>query len=160
MHFAVVGDCAEAVFVAEAIAASERHELASCCVTGDLAAMLNQRAIPFVLVDSPEAAILDGKAEAVIVAMTDSDASISICRQASQSDLHTLVVPPADASTAFSYELHLLLDESKYSIIPLSGRWYLNPASANPLADVPADLKQILSESGIPPEYLIACANG
>lgn len=152
MHFAVVGDSAEAVFVAEAIAASDNHELASCCVTGELAAVLNQRSVSFVLVDSVEAAMLDGKAEAVIVALADSEASIAACRQASQSDLHTLVVPPADASTAFSYELHLLLDESRFAIIPLSGRWYLNPTSANPLAEVRQDLKQVLVETGIPTE--------
>lgn len=150
MHFAIVGDSAEAAFIAQAIAASDSHDLTSCCVGGQLAGLLTQRAISFVLVDSAEAAFLDGKAEAVVVAFADSETSISMCRQASQSDCHVLVVPPADASTAFSYELHLLLDESKCGIIPLSGRWYLNPSSSDPLNGVPKELKQIVAETGIP----------
>ena len=38
-----------------------------------------------------------------------------------------IVVPPDDVSAAFSFELHLLLDESRAGIIPLTGRWYLTP---------------------------------
>ena len=129
MHFAVVGDLAEAIFIVHAIHASDQHRLATCCVTEGLAREIAARSIPVSLSSSPEEALLDEQAETVVVSYADSETAIHMARQVSQADRHVLVVPPLDASTAFSYELHLLLDESQYSIIPLSGRWYLDPTS-------------------------------
>jgi len=126
MHFAIVGDCVEAVFLAEAIHASESHQIQTACVSDALALEMTQRGITFTLVHSAEEAVQDPACDAVIVAATDVEQSINWCRQASQAGQHVLVIPPHNVSTAFSFELHLLLDESEKNIVPLSGRWYVD----------------------------------
>lgn len=131
MRFAVIGDAVEAIFLVEAIHASADHQLASCCVTGPLAAAFAERSIPLNLVGNDEEAILDPEAATVIVAYSDTETSIAMSRQVSQADRHVLAIPPDDASTAFSYELHLLLDESRYGIVPVCGRWYVAPADGS-----------------------------
>lgn len=150
MHFAVVGDLAEAIFIIHAIHASDQHRLATCCVADGLAEEVAARSIPVSLASSPEGALLDEQAETVIVSYANSETSIHMARQVSQADRHVLVVPPLDASTAFSYELHLLLDESQYSIIPLSGRWYLDPTSVERPLFVLDGLRQITAEGKLP----------
>ncbi|MFY9254073.1 MAG: hypothetical protein WAO83_11505 [Fuerstiella sp.] len=127
MRFVLIGECAEAAFVADAIQASAQHSLISCCVDGPLAQELNARQIGFSLAASAEEAMTTSGAEAVIIAVGDADRSTQLVRQASQADLHVVVLPPDDVSIAFSYEVHLLLDESRLGILPLTGRWYLNP---------------------------------
>jgi len=62
----------------------------------------------------------------VLVAAVDVDSSTALVRQASQAGRHVVVIPPGNVSTAFSFELHLLLDESEKGIVPLSGRWYVD----------------------------------
>ena len=138
MRFVLIGESSEAAFIAEAIDASAQHELISCCVDGELAQELVSRRISFPLVPSPEEAITTPRAEVVIMAVSDVDLSIHLVRQASQADLHVIVIPPDDVSIAFSYEVHLLLDESKFGIVPLSGRWYLNPNAGGIQSVLPA----------------------
>ena len=130
MRFVLIGDSAEAAFITEAIDASDKHELVCCCVDDSLARELVARRISCQLVPSAEEAFTAATAEAVIVAVTDVDRSVQLVRQASQADLHVLVIPPDSVSVAFSYEVHLLLDESKRGIVPLTGRWYLSPTLA------------------------------
>ncbi len=129
MRFAIVGECPEAVFTVEAIHASEQHQIGTACVSGNLAATMSARGISFSLVSSPEEAISDPTCDAVLIAVTDVDQSMAMARQASQAGCHVVVVPPQDVSTAYSFELHLLLDESQKGIVPLAGRWYVADAS-------------------------------
>lgn len=149
MRFAVIGDAVEAIFLVEAIHASPHHDVASCCVTGQLAAAFAARSIPLDLVSNDEEAILDATAESVIVAYADTETSIAMSRQVSQADRHVLAIPPDDASTAFSYELHLLLDESRYGIIPVSGRWYVDPAGQGPEQTDRTAIAQLSAEAGL-----------
>lgn len=129
MRFALIGESAEAAFIAESIQTASDHQLVSCCVSGTLAEELIRRGISFSLVSSPEEAIIDADTDTVVVAISDVDRATALVRQASQADRHVVVIPPDSVSTAFSYELHLLLDESRWEIVPLTGRWYLNPES-------------------------------
>ncbi|MCP4787937.1 MAG: hypothetical protein GY903_34460 [Fuerstiella sp.] len=158
MRFAIIGQSAEAVVLADSIRAATVHQLGPCCVAGSLAAAMTARGIAFPLVASPEDAIIDSGVDVVVVAETNVDTSISVARQASQTDRHVLVIPPDEVSTAYSFELHLLLDESNLGILPLTGRWYaeVDPASAEqmrenvqqlsldlPLSDDTADLRRL-----------------
>lgn len=136
MQFAIVGDCVEAVFLAEAIHESESHQIKTVCVSDALALEMTARGISFTLVHSAEEAVQDPACDVVIVAATDVEQSITWCRQASQAGQHVLVIPPHNVSTAFSFELHLLLDESEKNIVPLSGRWYVNWPEER-IADLP-----------------------
>ena len=138
MQFAVIGDSAEAVFLLRMIDASAAHSLTMCCVDQSLAATMAACGLTFDLVESPEEAIVGSQTDAVVVACSDVDESIANCRQASQTGRHVVVIPPHGVSTAFSYELHLLLDESEHGIVPFFGRWYVDDAvSGNlPTTDV------------------------
>lgn len=149
MRFAVIGDAVEAIFLVEAIHASSEHHLASCSVAGELAAAFAARSIPLSLVANAEEAILDADAETVVVAFSDAETSIAMCRQVSQADRHVCAIPPDDASTAFSYELHLLLDESRYGIVPISGRWYVDPAGDGTGGIDQSSVRQLSAEASL-----------
>ena len=125
MRFAIIGQSAEAVVLAESICAAHGQTIGACCVEGSLAAAMTERGIVFSQVASPEEAIIGAGVEVVVVAEADVDLSMSLVRQASQADCHVIVIPPDEVSTAYSFELHLLLDESRFGIIPLTGRWYV-----------------------------------
>lgn len=158
MRFAIVGDCIEAVFAAEAIHAAATHEIQSGCVADALAAAMTQRVAGCVMVSSPEEAILDPECDAVLVAATNVDQSIALARQASQAGRHVVVVSPEDVSTAYSFELHLLLDESEKGIVPLSGRWYVDESIGSLQKD--GDVQQIslsllLSPADLPTQQLL-----
>ena len=126
MRFAIIGQSAEAVVLADSIRATTVHQIGPCCVAGPLAAAMTNRGVAFSLVASPEEAMIESGVDVVVVAEADVDASISLARQASQADRHVLVIPPDEVSTAYSFELHLLLDESNFGIVPLTGRWYVH----------------------------------
>ena len=125
MRFAIVGECVEAVFLAEAIHTSTEHQILTACVSDTLALAMTERGIGYSLVSSSEEAILHPKCDAVLIAVADVDRSMAMVRQASQAGCHVVVIPPQNVSTAFSFELHLLLDESEKGIVPLTGRWYV-----------------------------------
>ncbi|MCP4512623.1 MAG: hypothetical protein GY826_40205, partial [Fuerstiella sp.] len=103
MRFAIIGQSAEAVVLADSIRAATVHQLGPCCVAGSLAAAMTARGIAFPLVASPEDAIIDSGVDVVVVAETNVDTSISVARQASQTDRHVLVIPPDEVSTAYSF---------------------------------------------------------
>ena len=130
MRFAIIGQSAEAVVLVDSVRAATVHQIGPCCVAGSLAAAMTDRRIAFSLVGSPEEAIVDVGVDVVVVAEADVDISTSLARQASQADCHVIVIPPDDVSTAYSFELHLLLDESQFGIIPLTGHWYVEPGAA------------------------------
>ncbi|MEQ9408588.1 MAG: hypothetical protein RIK87_12710 [Fuerstiella sp.] len=138
MRFSVIGDFAEAVLLAEAIHASGDHRLVSCFVEGELAAALAKSKIPFPLVSSAEDAMLDPAVDVVVVAVRDVDESIGLVRRASQEERHVVAIPPDAVSTAYSFELHLLLDETRSGVLPLTGRWYTESSVEAALRALPA----------------------
>jgi hypothetical protein len=122
MRFAIAGNNVTAINVLKELVHSSEHTLVRCAVSGDLAAAVSQESVPVTLVSTAEEALLSGDIDAVIVAIDDVDESLRIVRVATQSDRHVVVVPPESCSPAYSFELHLILDESQCSIVPLLSR--------------------------------------
>ena len=128
MKFGFAGDLSELSFVIQTLCAAENTHVTCGSVSDGVAASLAQSGIQYNRVGSSEEAALDSETEILVVGSSNVDESINICRQASQAGKHVLVIPPNEATLAFSFELHLLLDESKNGIIVLSGRWYSQPS--------------------------------
>lgn len=126
MRFAVVGDLSETISIVEAIQQSRSHTIASVYAESALRDEIAAGNLTVQVVASVEEAVVDQSADSVVVGFADSDASIRAARQASQNGLHVVAIPPLDVSPAYSFELHLLLDESELGIIPLLGRWYVD----------------------------------
>lgn len=124
MRFSVVGNLSDAVLLLSAIEASADDGIACACATESLAHEITARSIHAPIVNSTEEAIQVRNVDTVIVATRCVEDSINLVRRASQEDLHVVVFLPDEVSTAYSYELHLLLDESKRGIIVVSGRWF------------------------------------
>lgn len=126
MKFAVIGDLPHALFLLNAVQSHPDHSLAASWVYDRLESQLASAALPLALCAAPEEVMVTDDLDCVIVAESTSEKSIHWCRQSSQAGSHVVVVPPNDCTTAFTYEIHLLLDESEKGILPLSGRWLLN----------------------------------
>ncbi|MCH2210788.1 MAG: DUF2798 domain-containing protein [Fuerstiella sp.] len=125
MRFSLTGDQSDAALLIQSIVTSADHSLEHVHLHGPLAAEL-QTKLP---VDtrraaSPEEVFVGTAADTVIVAHSQADESVRLARHASQAEHHVIVIPPGDLSTAYSYELHLVLDESHCGIIVLTGSWY------------------------------------
>lgn len=140
MRFAIAGNNATAIDVLRELAGSTEHSLMRCALSGELAAAVSQASIPVVLATTVEDALLAGDVDAVIVAIDDLDESLRIVRAASQADRHVIVIPPALCSPAYSFELHLILDESQYGIMPLLPRTAMTEL---PLAAVDLGLDEL-----------------
>ncbi len=122
MRFAIAGNNATAFDVLRELTSSSEHTLVRCALSGELAAVVSRSGVPVTLAATVEEALLSGDIDAAIVAIDDLDESLRIVRAASQADRHVIVIPPAVCSPAYSFELHLILDESKYGIMPLLPR--------------------------------------
>ncbi|MEJ7592149.1 MAG: hypothetical protein WKF77_11410 [Planctomycetaceae bacterium] len=122
MRFAIAGNNATALDVLRELAGSTEHSLVRCALSGELAAAVSRASIPVTLAATVEDALLAGDVDAVLVAIDDLDESLRIVRAASQADRHVIVIPPALCSPAYSFELHLILDESQRGIMPLLPR--------------------------------------
>jgi len=122
MRFAIAGNNVTAFEVLRELAGSTEHSLVRCALSGELAAAVSQASIPLMLAATVEDALLAGDVDAVIVAIDDLDESLRIVRAASQADRHVIVIPPVSCSPAYSFELHLILDESQRGIMPLLPR--------------------------------------
>lgn len=131
MRFAVVGDLDEVLPYLCAIDESPEDELICGCTDGPLAHRLMQRGIVIPALPSHDEVIVRPDIDAVIVAVSRADDSIHAARRASQEDRHVVALLPEAASTAYSYELHLLLDESRSGIICLAGRWFCDAADSD-----------------------------
>ena len=148
MRFSLIGDLEEAALLVDGIVRLPDCSLGAVWMHGNLEARLGQHFPPdAVLVASPEEALIAPQTDAVIVAESDPDRSMQACRQACQADRHIVAVPAHGISTAWSYELHLLLDESRCGILVLSGRQYLSPAVAVHLTSTDD------FELGLPPPF-------
>ena len=126
MKFSVIGDSNCAIGLLLELAGSTQHALVCGAISGPLAVAVAERQLPMRLVAAAEDAFLDGSVETVIVALEDPEEILRLSRSASQSEKHVIVVPPVNCSPALSFELHLILDESRHAIIPLIGRFFLS----------------------------------
>jgi hypothetical protein len=139
MRFGFAGDLAESVHLLKAIAESQSHELVRGYFAEPLLARLVDSELAVERASSAEDVLLAEDVDAVVVATASSDESIHLVRQASQADKHVIVLPADSPTVAYSFELHLILDESRRGILPLGGRWYGDEFSSD---DAP-DLKRI-----------------
>jgi hypothetical protein len=126
MRFCVVGELPEASALLRAVHDSAEHSLSACAVAGELQQWLISSQTGLRLVPTSEEAILSNDVDTVIVAVRDSDDSLRCVRTATQAEKHVVVVPPPGCSPAYSFELHLILDESTTAVIPLTHRLGLN----------------------------------
>ena len=140
MRFAIAGNNVTAFNVLRELAGSSAHTLDRCALSGELAAAVIQAGIPLTLVTTVEDALLAGDVDAVIVAIDDLDESLRVVRAASQADRYVIVIPPALCSPAYSFELHLILDESQCGIMPLLPRTAITEL---PLAAVDLGLDEL-----------------
>ena len=132
MKFAIAGNNPTAIDVLRELAGSSEHVLSRCALSGELAAAVSGSGIPVLLAATVEDALLAGDVDVVVVAIDDLDESLRIVRAAVQADRHVVVIPPAFCSPAYSFELHLILDECQRGILPLLPRTALTeiPLSA------------------------------
>ena len=142
MKFSVVGDNPQTMSLLQELAGSDEHSLVVGAISDRLARAVEKAQISMRLAATPEDALLDSEVEAVIIGVDDTEESLRLCRAATQAEKHVVVIPPLASSPAFSFELHLILDESRHTIVPWTGRFQL--------ADMPANAMHLpLSRSGI-----------
>jgi hypothetical protein len=140
MKFALAGNNTTAIDVLRELAASRAHTLVRCWLSGELAAMVSRSGIPVTLAASVEDALLVSDVDTVIIAIDDLDESLRIVRAAAQSARNVVVIPPAACSPAYSFELHLILDESQCGIMPLLPRAFIGEL---PLSAVDLELNEL-----------------
>ena len=126
MKFAVIGNMAEAHYLLKLIGLSQSHDLTGCCATGDLATEIQASQIVCEHFSSIEDALFSSTADVFVIASDDSTESIQMVRRATQEEKPVIAWLPNDVSTAWSYELHMLLDESSVGIVPFTGRWMVD----------------------------------
>jgi hypothetical protein len=144
MKFSVVGHLESALPVIAEIHRAIQHELGPCWISGRLADAVAGQSLPVRLEDSPESALLSSGVDVVVLAVEDTDEILRLTRAASQSERHVAVLVPAGATTAFSFELHLLLDESPRSVFPLTGRLRLGTAGRDGIQIPAAEIQQLV----------------
>ena len=125
MKFSVIGNDPRAIRLLQELASSDKHSVIVGAVSDRLAETVSAAQISMRLVASPEDAFLDSAINAVIIAVDDTEESLRLCRAATQAEKHVVVIPPLECSPAYSFELHLILDESRYAIVPGIGRFQL-----------------------------------
>ena len=142
MKFSVVGDNPQTMSLLQELAGSVEHSLVVGAISDRLARAVEKAQISMRLAATPEDAFLDSAVEAVIIGVDDTEESLRLCRASTQAEKHVVIVPPLECSPAFSFELHLILDESRNAIVPWTGRFQLT--------DLPANEKQLpLNRNGI-----------
>ncbi len=140
MKFSIVGNMVAAMPLIRQIQAASDHQLGPCCLTGALADSVAASSIPLLLEASPENAFFSSGVDVLVLAIDDTEETLRLARSASQSDRHLVVFPPVVVSTAFGFELHLLLDESSFQIMPVTGRMRLRDLPASEW-ELPADIR-------------------
>lgn len=142
MQFALLGDMPESVWLTDGLLQCDTHSLTHCCVSPELAAQLSTSGHSYVLSDTEADTFLAEDAGIVIVAWSDVERSIESCRRVSQEGKPLLVFLPEGVSTAFSYELHLLLDEAIAGVVAVSGRWFCDVPDQVPATQLRISLRQ------------------
>ncbi len=122
MKFGLAGNNPTAFDVLRELATSSEHTLTRCSISGELATVASRSGVPLTLAASVEDALLTSDVDIVIIAIDDLEESLRVVRAAAQSARNVCVIPPAECSPAYSFELHLILDESQCGIMPLLPR--------------------------------------
>ncbi len=135
MNFTIIGSSTAAFGLFRELSESREHSLTACAVSGSLGEAISNAQIPLRLEASAEDALLAAGVDVAVLAVSDPDETLKLARAAAQADRHVVVIPPSQSSPAFSFELHLILDESRCSVIPLTGR--------TALADLPRDRHEL-----------------
>ena len=125
MKFGVIGNNPLGLSLLLELQRSAEHSLVVGAVSDRLAQAVGTAQISMRLAAAPEDALLDSQTEAVIIAVDDTEETLRLCRAATQSDKHVVISPPVECSPAFSFELHLILDESRSAVVPWTGRFQL-----------------------------------
>lgn len=122
MKFSVIGTSTDAATLLQEVSSSSEHALVTGAVSGPLADTIIALQLPLRMAGSSEDAILDQSVDTVILAIEDLEEILRIARAATQAGKNVVLFAPADCSPAFSFELHLILDESPQAIIAVTGR--------------------------------------
>ncbi|MFO0428536.1 MAG: hypothetical protein ACK526_18360 [Planctomyces sp.] len=152
MKISVLGHDVGALQIIEEIHRSAEHQLSACWLEGPLADEVSRRAIPVRRESSAENAMLANDVDVVLIALDDTEEILRLCRAAVQADRHVMLTIPAEASTAFSFELHLIHDESARCIIPLSGRLRLRQGEHSESSDSSSLLQLQMNFVNVPGE--------
>ena len=122
MKFSVIGTSTDAMTLLQEVSSSSEHDLVTGAVSGSLADAVVSHQLPLRRAGSAEDALLDQNADTVILAIEDIEEVLRVARAATQAGKNVVLFAPTDCSPAFSFELHLILDESPHAIIPVTGR--------------------------------------
>ncbi|MFN8708674.1 MAG: hypothetical protein ACK50J_18500, partial [Planctomyces sp.] len=152
MKISVLGHDVGALQIIEEIHRSAEHQLSACWLEGPLADEVSRRAIPVRRESSAENAMLANDVDVVLIALDDTEEILRLCRAAVQADRHVMLTIPAEASTAFSFEMHLIHDESARCIIPLSGRLRLRQGEHSESSDSSSLLQLQMNFVNVPGE--------
>ncbi|MFO0964744.1 MAG: hypothetical protein U0793_04030 [Gemmataceae bacterium] len=128
MRFALLGDHADGLDMARALAASGRHELAVYSGPPEGLERLRRWGIDAAQVGDLEEILADPLIDGIIVASAPALRSGQL-RRALQSERHVLCIHPADARPDLAYEASLLRQDSGKALFPLMPE-ALHPAFA------------------------------
>ncbi|MFN9718353.1 MAG: hypothetical protein ACK58L_06655 [Planctomycetota bacterium] len=151
MKFCVIGDNSAAMSVLRQLVHRGPLSLGACHPRGELSAQAVQEQFPLRLAASPEDAFLVADVEAAVLALNEPEELLRLTRSVSQAEKVAVIVPPPNCVPAFSFELHLILDESQTAIFPVLGRCDLESLAFNQhhLALDPAESLQLSLEMAI-----------
>lgn len=122
MKFCVIGDNPTALPILRLLASGSGSQLGACHLTGPLSEQGLNLQLPIRTAGTAEDAFLTSDIQAVVLAVTDLEDQLRLARSVSQAEKLVLAVPPPNCAPAFSFELHLILDESRTAIVPWLGR--------------------------------------
>jgi predicted dehydrogenase len=118
MRFALLGDHADGLDMARALAASGRHELGLYCGPPTGLQQLQRHALTPRPVNDLEELLVDAHLDAVIVAGSMNVRAAQL-RRALQAECHVLSVHPADVSPDIAYEAAMLQADTGRVLLPL-----------------------------------------
>lgn len=133
MRFALLGDHADGLAMANALAATGRHTLAAYAGPRPGLESLEARAEGVTVAGDTEEVLADPAVEAVIVAAPLS-VRAGLLRRALQSERHVLCVHPADTSPDIAYEAAMIQRDTGKVLLPLL------PGSLHPALGTLAEL--------------------
>lgn len=149
MRFAFIGTNAAAWPLLDEIRKSGQHSLTTSVIEGALRKCLAEAAVSVRLAAMAEDVLLGQDVDIVVLALEDCDEILRLSRAASQAEKSiVLFLPSVSASPALSFELQLILDESRVAILPITGRWRLSNLAlgSQTLGLSPADVHQVSLE--------------
>jgi predicted dehydrogenase len=118
MRFALLGDHPDGLDMARALAASERHIVASYTGSPAGADALRRTGLAVKTVRDLEEVLADPSIEAVLVASPATQRAAHL-RRALQSERHVLCVHPADDTPDMAYEAAMIQGDTRCVLLPL-----------------------------------------